>query len=107
MSRASADLVARQAELRRRCAEQRERLAAAGQGIASGLERVDRRLAVVARWGSNPLVIAAGVGLLVLLGRSRSLRWLSAGVGTATTALRIVAPLLQRRRAREGHEPAG
>lgn len=98
--------MARQAELRQRCVLEREQAAEAGESIAAGLARLDRGIAVVARWGSNPVVIAAGVGLLVLLGRSRSLRWFGTGLGVASTALRVVAPLLQRRFARDGDESA-
>ena len=97
MSRKAHELAARQTELRRRCAVERDAAAREAQNIAAGLARIDHVLSAAGRWASNPLIIAAGIGIAVLLGRSRALRTLGAGLGLLSTAARIGAPLLRLR----------
>jgi hypothetical protein len=88
------ELTARQSELLSRSAVERDAMLYDLQDIGGTVARVDRILLVMQRSLLNPVMIAAGVGLLVVLGRSRSLRLL----GLVPAALRVAVPLLRRRR---------
>lgn len=97
MSRRVRELMARRAQLQRRCEEQRQSAAHEARNVVAALARVDRTLLLIGRWASNPLLIAAGVGIVLLLGRSRLMRALGAAAGVAAAVTRIALPLLRLR----------
>jgi hypothetical protein len=88
------ELAARQAELLRRSAIERDAMLYDLQEVGGTVARVDRILLSIQRSVLNPVMIAVGIGLLVALGRSRSLRLL----GLVPAALRVALPLLRRPR---------
>ena len=98
MRRSVRELAARQAALRRRAVAEREAAAQEAQSIVISLAKVDRALRTIRRLAANPLLIAAGIALIVVFGRSRALRVAGAGIGLASTVLRIAVPVVLRLR---------
>jgi hypothetical protein len=75
MSDRALELAARRNALRAHCDVQRSYLADTVRQIESRLAGVDRGIEIIQRFAHKPLLIAAGVGVIALLGPRRLLRW--------------------------------
>lgn len=75
MSSRAAELADRRMALRARCAQQRGELAAASQTLERHLGLVDYGVALIRRAASTPVLIAAGVALVIFIRPGRLFRW--------------------------------
>jgi hypothetical protein len=90
MSIRTVELARREAALRLRCAVQRSEMARQVGGIEARLQSVDRVAMTARRLLLRPTVIAGGVVLLILLGRTRTFRVLGRGLVLLSAARRLV-----------------
>ncbi|HLS82276.1 MAG TPA: YqjK family protein [Steroidobacter sp.] len=90
MSKRFDQLTARHRELRQRVALQRGDLALAAQDVRRRLHTVDRGVNALRSLARNPLVIAAGLAAVALIGPRRMVRWASHGALLASTAQRLL-----------------
>jgi hypothetical protein len=88
MKGSTRDLTGRHEMLVRRCGAEREQAARYANELRAAAADADRRIARLKRWLFHPAALAAGLALLVVLGRSRSLRVMG-------TALGLMAPILR------------
>lgn len=75
MSGRAAELTQRRMALQQRCAQQRSELGLASRTLERQLGMVDHGLALIRRVASAPILIAAGIAFVVLVGPSRLFRW--------------------------------
>ena len=87
--RSAAELVERRVSLLARGEAQRARLRQSGAALRDAGGRFDRALATVQGFLSLPVLVGGGVILVLVLGRSRSLRLLAGGLGLLATAQRV------------------
>jgi hypothetical protein len=73
------ELAAKRTALRAHCEVQRSHMMATAHDIEARLASLDRTIAVIQRYAHRPLLIAAGLGLLAMVGPRRLLRWTSRG----------------------------
>ncbi len=93
-------LVARREQLIARAAHQREQLAAALAPMQHAALSIDARMSVARGWVSNPLVIGAAVGALVMVGPRRLIGLVRRGATAwlmARTWLPTISALFARR----------
>ena len=103
MSPSTRDLVQRHQSLLKLCAAQRDEAGRHAAELMVRVAGVDRGIDRLRRWAIHPAVIAAGIALLVLVGRYKSLRSLGALLGLVTPILRFAgsAAVAGRRMHRE------
>lgn len=75
MSDRTLELAARRNALRAHCDVQRSYLAETARQIESHLSGIDRGIALIQRFAHKPLLVVGGVGLIMMLGPRRLLRW--------------------------------
>jgi YqjK-like protein len=80
------------------CAVQRGELSNEVQQIEARLASVDRAINIVRRYAAQPLLLAGGVALLVMVGPRRILRWTGRSAVFITAGRRVarLLPLLRR-----------
>lgn len=82
-------LRSRRAELLRQAGLQRQALRGHFEQIGGTVERADRGLAMVRRVATPPVLVAAGVAAVLLLGRGQSRKALAAGLTVLGLVLRL------------------
>jgi hypothetical protein len=87
--RSAAELVERRARLMARGEAERARIRKTVAVLQAAGSRVDRVLGTVQGFLSVPVVVAGAISLVLVLGRSRSLRLLAGGLGLLATAQRV------------------
>lgn len=85
------ELVERQAQLQQRCAAQRTVIAYEVASIESRFGAVDRGVAFVRSTLLNPVVIVAGMAMLLFVGRLRGLGMVGRLLLLTTAARRLIA----------------
>jgi hypothetical protein len=90
MSEREHELAARRAALQDQCAMQRVHLAETAEIIESQLGGIDRGINAIRSLGRNPLLIAGGISLLVLIGPKRIMGWAGRGFMLVSTAKRLL-----------------
>ncbi|HEY4367979.1 MAG TPA: YqjK family protein [Steroidobacteraceae bacterium] len=88
-------LAIRREALQARCAVQRIHLRDETRQLEAKLAGVDRAIDVVRRIAKQPLLIAAGVALLAIVGPRRIVRWAGRGAIFVTTGKRVLRLMRQ------------
>ena len=77
MSANSSPVTERRQRLQSKSAAQREELAQIGDDLQRRLYRTDKAIEIAKRLTATPLLLAAGLGLLAILGPTGLVRWSS------------------------------
>jgi hypothetical protein len=83
-----AELAARRESLLERSANLRAQLADHGEDLEHSLHKVDRGIHLARSVTAQPLLLAAGAGLLFTLGPVRAFQWVSRGLFVTSLARR-------------------
>lgn len=86
------ELAQRRAALQQRAAAERAAFAADFQHVYQSVSLVDRAIGLMSRLGARPVLVAAGVGVMLLLGPARAISWVWRGYSSWTTARRLMQP---------------
>ena len=90
MSDRAIELALRRDALRAHCAVQRHHLGQTAGQIETQLGGIDRGINVVRAIAKNPVLVAGGISLFVLLGPRRILSWIGRGVMLMSTVRRVL-----------------
>lgn len=75
--------------LRRRAGQERAALRAQLDVLAGALDRTDRGIGTARRFASRPVIIVVGIAAVLLLGRGRGRKLLTAGLTLLGMATRV------------------
>jgi len=92
MTARSRELSRRREALQQRAAAEREAFAADFRHVTESLSLADRAVALMRRLGARPVLVAAGVGVMLLLGPARAISWAWRGYSSWMAARRLLQP---------------
>jgi hypothetical protein len=88
------ELARRRARLRAQCDQQRRELAMHAAQIELELSRIDRSVDMVRSFVSKPVLIAASIAALTMIGPRRALRWITKGTMWYGVAKRVLGAFI-------------